>query len=292
VLRRYYSYATSFAGDLVSVDCAVCRGNRTQLLGVDHGFRVVKCVESGCGFVYVSPRPTAAQLETLYEGYFSDAAESPEVWATEMHDVVAETRDFVTANRPPGTMLDIGASYGYMLRAMEEAGWDTVGVEPSPSAAAYAAEHVKGEVIRGLFEHADLADGSFDAVTALYVLEHVEDPRAFLEKVHRLLRPGGLAVVRVPHARPLMPMNRLLRRPLIEAPMHLSDFSPRSMSRLGRELGFASVQTRIGRPRRATDPVERWGALVLGTIGIAIERATSGRVAFPLTGAKTYLLTK
>ena len=291
-MRRYYSYRTEFEGDLVDVACSVCGGDGRRQLGVDHGFPVVQCTTPDCRFVYVSPRPTPAQLETLYESYFSEQAESPQVWEREMRDVVEETRDLVTANRAAGVLLDIGCSYGYVLRAMEAAGWSTVGVEPSPGAASYAGEHSRGSVICGLFEDVELQDASFDAVTALYVLEHVADPRAFLAKVLRVLRPGGLAVVRVPHARPFMPMNRLLRRPLVEAPMHLSDFSPRSMTRLAHELGFRSAEARVGRPRRASDPVERYGALVFGNVGIAFERITAGRVVFPWTGAKTYLLTK
>ncbi len=41
-------------------------------------------------------------------------------------------------------------------------------------------------------------DASVDCVTALDVLEHVEDDRAAVEEFRRVLRPGGLAVVTVP----------------------------------------------------------------------------------------------
>ena len=51
-----------------------------------------------------------------------------------------------------------------------------------------------------------LADGSVDAVTALAVLEHVDDPRQFVAEAYRILRPGGVCVMTTPSpgARPLL----------------------------------------------------------------------------------------
>lgn len=46
-------------------------------------------------------------------------------------------------------------------------------------------------------EAMDLPDGSFDLVMANHVLEHVDDARA-LSEMHRVLRPGGQAVITVP----------------------------------------------------------------------------------------------
>lgn len=43
-----------------------------------------------------------------------------------------------------------------------------------------------------------LADGSLDIITALDVLEHTPDDAAVVRGFHRLLAPGGLAVVTVP----------------------------------------------------------------------------------------------
>jgi len=57
------------------------------------------------------------------------------------------------------------------------------------------------ELIRGRFpEDARFDPESFDCVTALAVLEHVEDPRAFAEACARALAPGGRVVLTVPHA--------------------------------------------------------------------------------------------
>jgi SAM-dependent methyltransferase len=43
-----------------------------------------------------------------------------------------------------------------------------------------------------------LADASFDAILCSHVLEHVEDDHAAMAELHRVLRPGGFALVLVP----------------------------------------------------------------------------------------------
>ena len=43
-----------------------------------------------------------------------------------------------------------------------------------------------------------LPDASFDAVLCSHVLEHVDDDRAAMRELHRIVRPGGLAIVMVP----------------------------------------------------------------------------------------------
>jgi SAM-dependent methyltransferase len=44
-----------------------------------------------------------------------------------------------------------------------------------------------------------LPDDAFDCVTAVEVLEHVEDDHAFIREVHRVLRPGGIFLMTTPN---------------------------------------------------------------------------------------------
>ncbi len=44
-----------------------------------------------------------------------------------------------------------------------------------------------------------IESNSFDKVYAKHIIEHVDDPRAFLKEIHRILRPGGTAFFETPH---------------------------------------------------------------------------------------------
>ena len=44
-----------------------------------------------------------------------------------------------------------------------------------------------------------IADDSYDAIAADYVLEHLEDPQKTMAEAHRVLHPGGLFVFRTPN---------------------------------------------------------------------------------------------
>lgn len=287
---RHHHMVSLPVESLVDVACAVCGSRRRAELGIDNGYHIQKCQEPDCGFVYVNPRPMGEQIEALYAEFYDEDEEVPEIWEDEMGGIFRECADWLCERQRTGRVLDVGCAFGHFLASMEARGWTTVGIEPSPVAAEAAAARLRGEVRTGVFEDMELADGSFDALVAVYVLEHVAEPRGFLEKMKRVLRPGGLAVVRVPYNEPILPLNRLLGRSLMAAPAHLNDFSPRSLRRLALDVGFSEVEVRVGARRRASDPVERIGATVLGGLGRGVEVLTGGRWIFPWVGSLSYRL--
>lgn len=55
------------------------------------------------------------------------------------------------------------------------------------------------DVIGDVQRMGELADGSFDTVVSTQVLEHVASPDMAMGEFHRVLRPGGILILSVPH---------------------------------------------------------------------------------------------
>jgi SAM-dependent methyltransferase len=94
-------------------------------------------------------------------------------------------------------ILDIGCGTGANLEMLAEFG-ETEGVDVSPDALAFCRERGLQNVRQGEAEHLPYDDGSFDLVTALDVVEHLDDDVGGLSEMRRVLRPGGRALLFVP----------------------------------------------------------------------------------------------
>jgi SAM-dependent methyltransferase len=185
-------------------------------------------------------------------------------------------------NGAPGRHLDFGCGPGAYLTFSRARGWDGTGVEwneDTSRAARDAGHHI---VLAAEIE--SLEDHSFDFVSALHALEHVENPRAIFESLARKLRPGGTLFVEVPF---LGLEFRLFGRhySMIQAPLHLVFFADETMSFLAEVCGLVLLSAR----NNLFTPVPWvWSALnLLGAAGgpeLAMRtKITLSAAAFPLT---------
>lgn len=94
-------------------------------------------------------------------------------------------------------ILDVGCGTGANLIMLGEYG-DAHGIDVSHDALAFCEARGLKRVEHGAAEKLPYADGTFDLVTALDVVEHLDDDMAGLREMRRVLRPGGHALVFVP----------------------------------------------------------------------------------------------
>jgi len=268
-----------------NLPCDLCGTVEAKLITVSNGFNLVEC--KNCGFVYINPRPPKEILRNFYKEYFSEESDDIDAWRREFQSLYLQIKDEINKMcEAKGRILDIGCSFGFFLDLMRKDGWEVFGLDYSKTAVDYATNVLKlPNIIYGGIEDGNFSDNFFDVVTIFYVLEHVVDPTETLRLIHKILKKGGHLINRVPLTRPLIPVYRLLGKPTFEAPMHLNDFSPKTMSMFLEKTNFRDIKIYLSKPRRATDLGSRIAISSLASIGRVLYKLTKGKFIFPWSGA-------
>jgi 2-polyprenyl-3-methyl-5-hydroxy-6-metoxy-1,4-benzoquinol methylase len=99
-----------------------------------------------------------------------------------------------------GRLLDVAAGSGIAAQALTDQGWEVSALDISEE----LVEQIRARGIEALTH--DLAaeplpfdDGSFEAVFAGEIIEHLVDTAGFLDQVGRILSLGGIAVITTPN---------------------------------------------------------------------------------------------
>lgn len=100
-------------------------------------------------------------------------------------------------------ILNVGCGSGELSYLLSAAGYEVLGIDPSPQYIALAKQNLPaGLETRCSFLTASVEDlpedGSYDSVVSTDVLEHIEDDDRALKKIAALARPGGGIIITVP----------------------------------------------------------------------------------------------
>ena len=251
--------------------CPVCRGEgRYAFTGTDRlhdlpgEFRYAECRE--CGAVYQTPTPGPEQIASFYPeeyapyrpgkakrrnpieravlrsvyGYSHLDSGLPGWFARALGSVAY--RDAVPYVRD-GQLLDIGCGGCKYLLAMQQLGWQPRGVEFN----AFAVQtcHEAGlDVFQVELRDAAFADASFDLVTARHVIEHIPDPVAFVGEIYRIVKPGGMMVLKTPNSAALGRDWFGTDWYANDVPRHLLLFAPDNLTLLAERAGFETAVVR------------------------------------------------
>ncbi len=194
--------------------------------------QLVRCRR--CEMLYVNPAPAEFASGQFYDQTGSGYYLSPAKLESDYADVRFERElRLFRKHCPTGSVLDVGCSSGaflYQLNRRFPGSYQILGTDASGPALDYA--HSRGvPVVRGDFLKQDFGGKQFDAVTFWAVLEHLLEPRRFLDKAWSLLKPNGLGFVLVPNLRSLA--TRVLgARYRYIYPQHLNYFALATLTKL------------------------------------------------------------
>jgi len=217
-----------------------CRYSRKR------GWRISYC--NDCDHYYVTPLPTDADLAKAYssqQGYGKGReTDLSRTSARSGKKLDALLTPLVGGNR---SLLDVGCGDGRLIYNMRRLGWIVAGTDYSDTYVETAKAHDL-EVHLGDLAQAAFNDRSFGAAVLGDVVEHLTDPRLLLETVRSHLGVGGVLVIQTPNAgsgfsRLSGAIARVTGTDWLasEAPLHLNDFTQRSLTKLVYEAGFDTL---------------------------------------------------
>jgi SAM-dependent methyltransferase len=100
--------------------------------------------------------------------------------------------------RGKGPIFDVGGGNGFVAKALMDAGWEVVLVEPGPAGARNAKARGLREVVCATTQAAGFKKASMAAIGVFDVVEHIEDDVGFLRHLWDLLEPGGMLYATLP----------------------------------------------------------------------------------------------
>ena len=143
--------------------------------------------------------------------------------------------------RREGKLVDFGCGdAGFLVLAAKH--FDVTGIELSPRGAEVSRQRVSAErILEGpvteIAERA-LPEKAFDVVTQFGYIEHEWQPLAALRAAYRVLKPGGITVIKTPN---FASWNRHIRGENwcgYHIPSHCNYFTPRTLIQILRKSGF------------------------------------------------------
>lgn len=163
------------------MNCPICASPARETFPAKH-VTAAKCENDACGHLWAVDVPSDHGLQVM-----GNAGDRLPLYRERNRDIVSlfRRRGFI---RPNMRVLDMGAGSGHLSQTIRDAfsPIEVVAVEGEPSSLA----HLRSV---GFDAHADLdaISGTFDAILLTEVIEHLDDPVAFLRQLRPLLNPRG-----------------------------------------------------------------------------------------------------
>jgi ubiquinone/menaquinone biosynthesis C-methylase UbiE len=275
------------------IKCDLCGSHSAKYVYRLDGYDILRC--GRCGLVYRNPMPTDQQLFDMYNSLPTVAESQIEAYYRDfrretyqrMFQVLSQIS--TKTNQQPLTFLDAGAGRGWSFSVSRDFGYRPFGLDIGFQECVHAQK--EGPTLQASTENIPFPAASLDAVLMSDVLEHVRDPRRILYEAHRILKPGGYVIIRVPDVSGVLirafdfsfklTAGRFKKPGQMLYRLHLYGFSESTLSQYLIETGFQVARfyrenskntSELGQKDWARNPLIRLGVVTLVRLGDLIGR--------------------
>ncbi|MDO9552151.1 bifunctional 2-polyprenyl-6-hydroxyphenol methylase/3-demethylubiquinol 3-O-methyltransferase UbiG [Rhodonellum sp.] len=133
-----------------------------------------------------------------------------------------------------GNLLEVGCGEGRGVEVLLDAVDNYLGIDKIQE----VIDSLKIKFPKEAFQQAFIppfsgfGDNSFDTVVSFQVIEHIQNDKLFLEEIHRVLKPGGKAIISTPNIRHTLSRN----------PWHIREYTGQELTTLSEGI-FDKVES-------------------------------------------------
>src|SRR6266446_4240394 len=179
----------------------LCPINKLPARFYAHKGRAEYYIEPKEGVIFQRVLPSVADMEAFVQQEYKGGNYCA---YTEMEHLKKRTAELRLSRirqygAPGNRLLNVGCSVGLFLEVALDFGFDAHGVELSSQAVAMAKARVRGRITQADVNEHIRKDGTrYDVITAYDIIEHTQDPAAFLKDLYDALEPRGVIAIATP----------------------------------------------------------------------------------------------
>jgi 2-polyprenyl-3-methyl-5-hydroxy-6-metoxy-1,4-benzoquinol methylase len=241
---------------LQPINCPVCHSNDFKIMfsiehtqsnvleilnlgGTNEKVDIVAC--KNCTHVYMTPVIKQELMDRYYSilnsEFYHTGKEVVNYNAKEYADYVK----VIQGLKRTGTVLEIGCGNGFLLKELENHGYECAGVEPSPMAFEYAKNKLGLNVENKFLEESSFYNKTFDIVILIDVAEHISDMQTFMQQIKKVLKEGAIIFIGTGNIHSLNARIAGKNWGYFLSWEHLSFFNKKSMHYLLNKNGFTNI---------------------------------------------------
>ena len=225
--------------------CPACNSSNVKYALKVNEYDLYNC--ASCRFQFLWPIPDDATLAKLYDDHqyhdeerYDSSTISPRV------EVIWKKRlDVLHKNLgvKPGSLIDVGCATGIFLKNAREQSWKILGLEASPQAAEQAQKLLGKEYVQIADFMQYSAKAPINLISMWALIEHVRDPKAYLEKAYSLLEKEGWIALATPNIQSFSAKLKGAKWRYYIPPFHITYGNPESLTKLLNSAGFEVKKT-------------------------------------------------
>lgn len=191
-------------------------------------------IESECAPFYDSPRYISHSDNT--DGLINRLYHT--VRSTMLRKKLALIQNLTSKKK----ILDIGSGTGYFLNTMKIAGYQTAGIEINEKARDFSRKNFSLDVYPPEDFSESKLQGKFDIASMWHVLEHIYEPKKYLNQIHSYLEEDAFLIIAVPNYTSADASVYKEYWAGYDVPRHLWHFSPITLKNLVENSGFKLIK--------------------------------------------------